>query len=66
MVLSGNSSEGWWRVKEGEKKKDESCDWDNMVNWVLILLKTFWEAYGMLVRTFYLRIDDDKTPFLYW
>lgn len=31
-----------------------------MVNWGLILLRTFSEAYGMLVRTAYLRTHHDK------
>ena len=29
----------------------------------LILIRTFWESYGILVRTLYLRIDHDKLLF---
>lgn len=67
MVVLGSKSEAWnrvWGEKEGEKASMRHVTETTVVNSGFILLRTFWEAYGTLVRTLYLRIDHDKLPFL--
>ena len=56
-----------WGEKEGKKASMRHVTETTVVISGLILIRTFWESYGILVRTLYLRIDHDKLLFfLHW